>query len=360
MGEETGKKSLTELEKVQAILEPLGVACDTNWLAVVLFARNIAPVMDLYTQDQKGDLQAKIFEQMGKRPLDRRRFLSVVRLIQGFLSESVRLDDLRSQLATERQGYNSLYEEMLKVFSDIRQSSEVRETNIQRMGADTEQVIATAGTKSDVMRHLRGMITEMVSQAKEEARAWQERAKQLERTVNFDPLLSELYSRRALDAQLAEARERCRRDNQPLSMMFIDVDKFKTINDSYGHQVGDGVLRVLSAILSAHALRFSGYPARFGGEELVVLCEGQNEAAALVRAEEIRQDVARCPFMPFLEDSSNVPPLNVTVSIGVAQLAPGQNESDLVLAADQAMYAAKTLGRNRVVGSSSLSPARAT
>jgi diguanylate cyclase (GGDEF)-like protein len=211
-----------------------------------------------------------------------------------------------------------------------------------------------------VLRRLRGMITDMVSQAREEARTWQERARQLEHTANFDPLLSELYSRRALDAQLGAALERCRRNNVPLSLMFLDVDHFKAINDTHGHQVGDGVLRVLAAIISAHATQFSGYAARFGGEELVVLCEGIDEARAFVQAEEIRQDVARCPFVPHLTAPETIPPLHVTVSIGVAQIGPGQTASDLVLAADRAMYAAKTQGRNRTVGHSSLAVFRPT
>ena len=142
--------------------------------------------------------------------------------------------------------------------------------------------------------------------------------------------------------------------------MFIDVDRFKDVNDTYGHQVGDGVLRVLAAVLSAHALQFGGYAARFGGEELVILCEGVSEAEALTRAEDIRRDVARCPFMPQFNSGEEGTVLHITVSIGVAQMGPGQTVSDMVLAADQAMYAAKTQGRDRVVGHSSLSVYRPT
>ena len=120
--------------------------------------------------------------------------------------------------------------------------------------------------------------------------------------------------------------------------------------------MGDGVLRVLAAIVSAHAMQFRGYAARFGGEELVVLCEGLGEAEAVARAEAIRLDVARCPFSPQCEGPRPAAPLHVTISIGVAQLLPGQSTTDLVLAADQAMYAAKTLGRNRVVAHSTLAP----
>jgi len=359
MSTEQNAKSHSDLGAVHEILQRFGVANEADWMAVVLFARNLVTSMDLFSEEQKAQLQAKTFEQMAKKPLDHKRFQRIVGFIQGFLLDNSKVADLRAQLKTERQGFNALYHEMSKVFSDIKASTEERQTNIQRIGADTEQFINTGGSKAEVVRRVRGMITEMVSLAREEARSWEERAKQLERTANFDTLLSELYSRRALDAQLTVVLERCKQDNKPLSMLFLDVDHFKDINDTCGHQVGDGVLRVLAAIVSAHSMQFHGYAARFGGEELVVLCEGLDEATAYVRAEAMRQDVARCPFAPQCE-GPQAAPLHVTVSIGVAQIGPGQSSADLVLAADQAMYAAKTQGRNRVVAYSTLAPTRAS
>lgn len=359
MGTDPANKNRNGLDGVQGILERLGVAGDTDWMAVVLFARNLVSDMDILSEEQKAELQADIFRQIGKRPLNRARYQHIVKNIESALLASPKVEDLRSQIANERQGFLSLYDEVSRVLADIQQSTEARESRIKSMGADTERDMAAAETRTDVLNRLRGMVTDMVTQARAEAKTWQERANQLERTANFDPLLSELYSRRALDAQMGLAMQRCREGNQPLSLLFLDVDRFKSVNDTYGHQVGDGVLRVLAAILSAHAMRFGGYAARFGGEELVVLCEGVDEAAALAHAEDIRQDVARCPFMPHLTGEQNREPLHVTVSIGVAQIAPGQSAADLILAADQAMYAAKTQGRNRVVGHGALAPVRA-
>ncbi|MDR3639999.1 MAG: GGDEF domain-containing protein [Humidesulfovibrio sp.] len=356
--EQDHKDQHNGLDGVQATLERLGVAGNVDWLAVVLFARNLVSSMDLFSEEQKAQLQAKIFEQMGKRPLNNKRFQHIVQIIQHFLLDNPKMADLRSQLVNERQGYASLYEEMGKVFADIQQSTEARESHIQRMGEDTEKGITAAESRAEVVSRLRGMVTEMVSQARAEARTWQERATQLEHTANFDSLLSELYSRRALDAQLSVVLERCRKTNTPVSLLFIDVDRFKDVNDTFGHQTGDGVLRVLAAILSAHSMQFKGYAARFGGEELLILCEGLSEAEAMVRAEEIRQDVARCPFVPHLTGAENTAPLHITVSIGVAQMRPGQSTADLIMAADQAMYAGKTQGRNRVVGHSSLAAYR--
>ena len=195
------------LDAVQEILARLGVAGDADWMAVVLFARNLVTAMDLFTEDQKAQLQARTFEQMSKKPLDHKRFQRIVSSIQGFLLlDNTKVADLRAQLKNERQGFNALYDEMSRVFADLKETTEARQDNIQRMGADTEQFITKAGSKNEVVLKLRGMITDMVAQAREEARTWEERARQLERTANFDPLLSELYSRRALDAQLNARR----------------------------------------------------------------------------------------------------------------------------------------------------------
>jgi diguanylate cyclase (GGDEF)-like protein len=348
------------LEKVQEILERFGVAGDADWLAVVLFARNLVAEMDLFTESQKAAIQASLFEQMAVKPLDRRRFQRVVHSIQGFLLDNSRVADLRDQLTAERNSSRTLYAEMSSVVREIQASSQTRQTNLQRMGQDTEELINSVDSKTEVVRRFRGMVTEMVAQAREEARSWEERARQMEHTANFDPLLSELYSRRALDAQLGVAMERATQNNSPLSLMFIDVDLFKTVNDTYGHIVGDGVLRVLAAVVSAHSMRFKGYAARFGGEELVVLCENMDEATTMLQAEAIRLDVGNCPYRPQVIGPESDEAICVTVSIGVAQFKPGQTVSDLVLAADQAMYAAKTRGRNMVVAQSTLPIVRKT
>lgn len=346
---EKHKKSGQDLDRVQEILERFGVAGNADWTAVVLFVRNLVAEMDMFTASQKAAIQARVFEQMAMKPLDRAHFRRVINSIQDDLLDNSKVADLRDQLKAEREGSSALYAEMSRVVQEIQASSQNRQTSLQRMGQDTEELITTEGNKSEVVRRFRGMITEMVSHAREEARSWEERAKQMERTASFDPLLSELYSRRALDAQLEAAMERARHDKRPLSLMFLDVDHFKAVNDTFGHMVGDGVLRVLSAIVSAHAMQFKGYAARFGGEELVVLCEDMDEATTVVRAEAIRLDVASCPAQPQFNGPAPAEPICVTVSIGVAQLKPGQTSSDLILAADQAMYAAKTGGRNLVV-----------
>ncbi len=354
----TGKKQ-NDLKYIEELLERLGVAGDADWMALVLFVRNLLSRMSLFTADQKAAMQAAVFEGMSRKPLGATQFHEILGRIEAGLLESPRVQNLRDTLRSEHDAFSTLYEEVGRVFSDIKAHNDQRQTHIARMGEQTEKAMLAAPDRTAAVNQLKSMLEGFVAQAREEARGWEERARQLERTANFDPMLSELYSRRAFDAQLAEAAKRCQASGKPLSLMFIDVDRFKVVNDTYGHVAGDGVLRVLAAIVSAHAVQFGGYSARYGGEELVVLCEGLDEKAAVSRAEALRLDVSRCPFVNSAQmgqggQGGEPEILRVTVSIGVAQLHPGQNASDLVLAADRSMYAAKGRGRNTVAGVSSL------
>lgn len=142
-----------------------------------------------------------------------------------------------------------------------------------------------------------------------------------------------------------------RRHRQPLACMFLDIDKFKRINDTHGHQSGDEVLRGVAGVIQSQ-LRAGDTIARYGGEEFIVLLPQTNTMHALEIAERIRTAVAAKPFQS--QSATEVP---VTISIGIAMLPPdtatdaipAQAEM-LVAAADRALYQAKHGGRNRVVG----------
>ncbi|MEO5767887.1 MAG: GGDEF domain-containing protein, partial [Polyangia bacterium] len=133
------------------------------------------------------------------------------------------------------------------------------------------------------------------------------------------------------------------RHRLPLSLLFLDIDRFKTVNDSYGHPVGDFVLQEL-AVLMAKSLRSDDILARYGGEEFVVVCRGLDLPSAELLAERIRRAVEEHRF----ETAGKAIP--VTVSIGVARCPDPRlhDASELVVAADECMYLAKRSGRNRI------------
>ena len=163
----------------------------------------------------------------------------------------------------------------------------------------------------------------------------------LRETALRDPLTG-LFNRRYLDGTLSREWARCQREGAPMSLLVIDVDHFKSVNDRHGHAIGDEVLRALAASLLA-VLRSSDVACRFGGEEFVILMPGADEHVALVRAETLRQTVESRPVR--VADAT----VAITVSIGVASAMPGDSQpEDLFPQADAAVYVAKRTGRNRV------------
>jgi len=164
---------------------------------------------------------------------------------------------------------------------------------------------------------------------------------QLREQANRDPLTG-LYNRRYLDNTLERELARCKREGLPLALIMIDIDHFKRVNDAYGHQAGDEMLRQLGVILSTMA-RVEDVACRYGGEEFLMLLPKMPLDTALERAEKLRANFSEMT-VPFGEFR-----LQTTLSIGVA-IYPGHGKSAdaLVQCADRAMYLAKHQGRNRV------------
>jgi two-component system cell cycle response regulator len=157
--------------------------------------------------------------------------------------------------------------------------------------------------------------------------------------------LTGLHNRRYMEGQLdALVRRAVLGGGDPVALLVIDIDHFKKINDSFGHAVGDEVLREFAVRLASN-VRAIDLPVRFGGEEFVVVMPETELAHAHRIAERIRLHVAGSPFRVMAGEEL----LTVTISIGVAASLDGDSPEQLIKRADQAMYEAKTTGRNRVV-----------
>ena len=156
--------------------------------------------------------------------------------------------------------------------------------------------------------------------------------------------LTKLDNRRHLEERLEEMFGHAKRMNEPFACVMCDLDKFKSVNDTYGHQAGDAVLAQLAGILKAQAREIDRV-GRYGGEEFMLLLPGTPIDAAVTFSERVRQAIEAHTFT--FEGGT----LQRTMSIGVAAWPhPGISTSDaLVKAADDALYVAKETGRNRVV-----------
>jgi diguanylate cyclase (GGDEF)-like protein len=156
--------------------------------------------------------------------------------------------------------------------------------------------------------------------------------------------LTELHNHRFFQEQLEDEFERAKRFNIPMSLIIADIDRFKRVNDAYGHQQGDLVLKEMAGIIKKNVRKIDTI-ARYGGEEFAIILPGTNATAAESIGERIRKEVAQHVF------SGNKNPISLTLSLGISTYPNSEvkDKEDLIRLADQALYEAKGKGRNRVV-----------
>ncbi|HDY84274.1 hypothetical protein LCGC14_0580360 [marine sediment metagenome] len=214
----------------------------------------------------------------------------------------------------------------------IRQHKIIGSLNLGSRQVDRFQ----SGIGTQFLQHL----TAVISACLENARL-QESIKQL---GLLDPLTA-INNRRFFDQRVIEETSLAQRNNTPLSCLFIDLDHFKSINDQYGHQAGDNVLKQAAKIFT-DIMRTSDILARYGGEEFVILLTNTPLQTAYDIAERIRKIIAAHDFKISSSQS-----LSITLSIGIAVLDESKRintSQQLIKAADEAVYDAKLNGRNRV------------
>lgn len=159
----------------------------------------------------------------------------------------------------------------------------------------------------------------------------------LEKLVGTDPLTG-LCNRRSLENNISMCIENYKRYGVKFSVLMFDIDNFKNINDTYGHQQGDSILVEISDILKASS-RITDCCARWGGEEFIILLPNSDINGALTKAENLRA----------LIESKVSSPSRITCSFGVSDFYKGDDSIDnIIMRADQALYQAKYMGKNRV------------
>lgn len=198
-----------------------------------------------------------------------------------------------------------------------------------------------AGSSTDFLERLAALVAVCLDSALATERL---------KLAGLTDILTGVHNRRYFESRCLEAVMAARRTAEPLVCMFLDVDRFKQLNDTRGHQAGDEVLRYVAKLIKVQ-LRGSDVVARYGGEEFVVLLPATAQPVGMEIAERIRRIVA-AQSIPVKGQEE----VKVTVSIGVSMLgtdAPeadaAQLAADMIARADQAVYVAKEAGRNRVV-----------
>jgi len=231
----------------------------------------------------------------------------------------------------------------------------INSTPLFRPGDDTPYAAVATFTDITERRRQEDLLAEQMGQIQQHTSVLEAQKQELEavnaelETLALRDGLTGLSNRRAFGQRLALEMSRATRYGTPLSLLLLDVDHFKEYNDTFGHVAGDEVLRTLSQALHTQG-RETDFFARYGGEEFAVILPQTGSTGALTLAERLHASLSAVAW-------SARP---VTASIGAATLLPGMmTEDDLVSAADRALYAAKTTGRNRVVHVLSLGGAAA-
>lgn len=278
--------------------------------------------------------------------------------LESFLNDvNERLAELGDNLSRSRLDRQSSQEDRQTLGEQVKQ--EVAGIRISVEGAQDVDGLkkavrsGLAAVETHVVEHLR-VEEQRHARAEEETRATSERLDRLvaetgrlrerlqrarERAVR-DPLTG-LYNRLAYTERVAQAFAHWRRYGDPLSLVVLDVDHFKALNDRYGHAAGDRALKAISDVL-AGTLRESDFLARHGGEEFVALLPKTDRFACANVAEKLRQAVEALQFQYQNQRVS------ITISCGAAEFRHGDTPESVFERADQALYRAKQTGRNRV------------
>jgi diguanylate cyclase (GGDEF)-like protein len=217
-----------------------------------------------------------------------------------------------------------------------------RQPDASALGARTDEVGALMKSFTSMLATIEQQAVEINSFATRLDAAY----KELEVTnarlkeTSFRDDVTGLYNRRFFSLRLEEEISRFRRFSHPVSVVLLDLDGFKSVNDEFGHAVGDETLREIAQILMKHS-RGINVVSRYGGDEFAILLVETSKAGARLYADRIRQVVATFPFSHGK---------SVTASFGVASLPDDEaaNSEDLFRAADEALYAAKRAGKNQV------------
>lgn len=266
-----------------------------------------------------------------------------------FLSEAVEQERVRHAGDKMQETINSVY----GIVNDVKESANHYTVTL----SETSEGLHDELTPQEINRVLQSIMTNTQDMIKhnqvleDELNKSFETMQELQRdleVVRREALtdgLTNVSNRKAFDAELSRVLREAEDSNQPLSLVMLDIDHFKSFNDTYGHQIGDQVLRLVARTL-IDGVKGRDMAARFGGEEFAIILPETGLQGAFKVADALRKAVAG---KEVVNRSSGETLGRITMSGGVAQHVSGESVEDLIGRADEALYAAKNAGRNQII-----------
>lgn len=269
-------------------------------------------------------------------------------LYQRFLSEE------REEAAIRKAG-DQIHSTIQNVSGVVRHVKDATSEYSDKLGGVTARIsnVKDAGQLQDLLKDVMSDTDNMIQQNKKledqldhSAQIMEELQRNLE-TVRREALtdgLTGLANRKAFDAELQRMAEEAQSTGQPFTLLMLDIDHFKSFNDNYGHLVGDQVLRLVAKTMT-DGVKGRDIAARFGGEEFAIILPETQMNAGVVVGNALRKAVAT---KDVINRSTGEKLARITMSVGVAEFAAGEDVHELIERADAALYTAKHNGRNQV------------
>lgn len=281
---------------------------------------------------------------------DRGDFLQYLLQLNQRLATATQVLDASKEHQTERRNADAALNEKVRGNIQAMQLEVQAATNIDNLKSEVTTRLESVVVAMDVhqaaevnrqrdMEQYLTVLEQRIKQMEQQSTAMEQQMAEQRRLALVD-ILTQLPNRSAYEERIEYEFDRWQRYKRPLVLAVCDVDRFKSINDNFGHLAGDKVLRILARTLRAR-LRKTDFVARYGGEEFVVLMPETTLQDALATLETVRAAVAECPF--HFRDQ----PLQITLSAGIAAFVEGDTMDAVFERADRALYTAKENGRDR-------------
>jgi len=275
----------------------------------------------------------QVMNDLYERFCDVRRHLGVLQQTSAELDHAVeRVVQVITSAAGDTASFNKTLGSFTSELGAGITEDRVR-TIVANLLVETQQVAEKGRTLEDKLSRASGEVAEL-----------RQNLEVVRREALTDPLTG-IPNRKLFESRLREAARNAVETGEPMSLLMLDIDHFKRFNDSYGHQLGDRVLQLVARILKT-SIKGRDMVARYGGEEFAVILPATRLAGAATLGDQIREAVAT---RHIIQKRTGEDLGTISLSLGVANLRSGDSAESLIKRADEALYAAKRNGRNRVV-----------